>query len=372
MKPICIFLFAFLLSKALFAQSYERDIQIMIDSFYKAHPKTVGIMIDIESTSKNISWTYAVGYADKNLNTPINAYQPALTASNTKTYVAAAILKLVEQHKLDIEQPIDRIIDKKTNKKLLKSGYKTNDIKIQNLLSHTSGIADYVNDDYFEFVDKHKKHKWTRNEQIKLATTIGKPLALPGDTFKYADVNYLLASEIIENITKHPYYTAIKELLEFNKNNLLTTWFVSKQKVPQNSYPLVHQYYEKFAWDSYDINPSWDLYGGGGIATTTKDLSMFFQLLFDGKIIQDTNLLVKMYSPIYSNTNYGLGVRKIVVNGHTGYYHGGWWGTDAIYFPELKTSVTIYILERSEKDLSRLLMESVLKLIENEKISHDK
>jgi len=39
-------------------------------------------------------------------------------------------------------------------------------------------------------------------------------------------------------------------------------------------------------WDSYDINPSWDFYGGGEIAATAKESALFFQYLFDGKIIQ--------------------------------------------------------------------------------------
>jgi Beta-lactamase class C and other penicillin binding proteins len=320
-------------------------------------------MIDVESTDKNISWSYAVGYSDKNLKTPINPHQPALTASNTKTYLAACILKLAEQHQLDLEQPIDNLIHKKTNKLLIRAGYKTTDIKILHILSHTSGIADYVNDDYFDFIDKHKKHQWTRDEQIKLATRTGKPLAIAGDTFQYADINYLLASEIIENKTKKPYYEAITELLEFNKNNLMNTWFISQQKVPKNGYPLVHQYYDKFNWDSYDLNPSWDLYGGGGIAATTKDLGKFFQLLFEGKIIRDTVILSKMYSPVYSKTNYCLGVRKIHMNGYIGYYHGGWWGTDAVYFPELKTAVVIYILERGEKDISSEICKDVLRII---------
>jgi D-alanyl-D-alanine carboxypeptidase len=186
---------------------------------------------------------------------------------------------------------------------------------------------------------------------------------MPGDTFKYADVNYLLASEIIEQITKKPFYTSIAELLEFDKYHLNATWFVTLQKPSKKTKPLVHQYYQKYPWDSYELNPSWDLYGGGGMASTTKDLATFFQLLFEGKIIKDTSLLKKMCSPIYSKTNYCLGIRKMDLNGITGYYHGGWWGTDAIYFPESKISIAIYILERSEKDISRPLLESVLKII---------
>jgi D-alanyl-D-alanine carboxypeptidase len=365
MKHFYLSLIALSLSTCAAAQSLELQLKNLVDSFYNAHPKSVGIMINVESESKKISFNYAVGYSDKNLNTPIDSYQPALTASNTKTYVAASILRLVEQKKLTLEQPIAGLIHSKTNQLLINAGYKTNEIKIQHLLSHTSGIADYVDDDYFKFVDKNKKHRWTRDEQIKLATTIGKPLAAPSDTFKYADVNYLLATEIIEHITKKPFYKSIVDLLEFKKNHLLTTWFVSLQKPPKMSKPLVHQYYEKFSWNSYDLDPSWDLYGGGGIVTNTKDLSRFFKLLFEEKIIKDTTLLTKMCSPIYSKTNYCLGIRKIALNGTTAYYHGGWWGTDAMYFPELKTSIAIFILERSEKEISSEISKQIIKLIEN-------
>jgi D-alanyl-D-alanine carboxypeptidase len=363
MKVILIVLYLFWFGGITIAQSYDNSLQNMIDSFYQSHPDAGGIMMHVESPGKNISWTYAVGYSEKNTKKPIDPFQPALTASNTKTYVAAAILKLVEQRKLDIEQSIDDLVNVKTNTRLLKAGYKTDEIKIKHLLSHTSGIADYVDDDYFDFVNTHKRHQWTRDEQIKLATTIGKPLSIPGDTFVYADINYLLATKIIEGVTKRPYYEAIGELLEFDKNSLHTTWFIRKQQAPKQSLPLVHQYYTTLQWDSYDLNPSWDLYGGGGIATTTQDLARFFHLLFEGKIIQDTNLLNVMCSPVYAKANYGLGIINLKMNGYTGYYHGGWWGTDAIYFPELKTSIAIFVLERSQKDISSKICMQAQKLL---------
>lgn len=348
------------------AQEYDQSFQNVIDSFYQTHPESVGIMIDIKSTNKNISWNYAVGYSNKTLKTPIDPTQPALIASITKTFVSATILKLVELNKLTLEQPIDNLIKKKSNKLLVRAGYKTQDIKIKHILSHTSGIVDFVSDDYHAFVNTHKEYHWTRDEQIKLATTNGNPLTMPGDTFKYADVNYLLASEIIESITKKPYYNAVTELLEFKKHNLYSTWFVTLQNTPEQSKQLVHQYYNKYPWDSYELNPSWDLYGGGGMAASTKDLTTFFTLLFEGEIIKDTNLLSTMCTPVSTKTNYGLGIRRLVINGHVGYYHGGWWGTDAIYFPELKTAIAIFVLERSEKEISRPLLENILKIVVNE------
>lgn len=364
---ILIFL---IISNFSFSQKPEEKIKLYVDSIYQKHPNSVGIMVNIQSEEKNFFWNYAIGYSDKN-NNKIDAEQPALIASNTKTYVSAAILKLVENKKLELNQSIENLINKKTKKILLKNGYLKNKITIKNLLSHTSGITDYVNDGYFDFVNLNKNHQWTRDEQIKLAMKSANPSILPNDTFTYADINYLLLSEIIENITKKSYYSAIEELLEFKENNLTNTWFIQKQKQPKNSKSLVHQYWNKYTWDSYDLNPSWDLYGGGGLVSNTKDLSVFFQRLFERKIIHDQNILDEMYKDISPKTNYCLGIRKISMSDLTGYYHGGFWGTDVIYFPELKTAISIFVLEKNERDISIDICKKIVEIlkinIENKK-----
>ncbi len=365
MKNISLFILIIVSPLFAMAQTYEQRIQAMVDSFYLAHPSAVGIIIHLESGSKKLSYSYAAGYSNKQLKTPLYPNQPVLTASNTKTYVSAAILKLMEQHQLDINQSIGSVLDPKTNKKLMNAGYLTDSITIKQLLSHTSGIADFINDDYFDFVNKNKRYRWNRDEQITLATRIGKPLAMPGDTFKYADINYLLASEIIENKTKLPFYEGISKLLSLKLHGLHSTWFMSLQKKPKQSAELAHQYYDKLGWDSYDLDPSWDLYGGGGIATSAKDLASFFQLLFEGNIIHDPKLISSMYTPVSHQSNYALGIRKISLNGYTGYYHGGWWGTDATYVPELETSIVVFILERGSKGISSEICKKAIQIITN-------
>lgn len=345
------------------AQSKTERIQAYVDSMYRQHPNTVGIMLNIESPERHLSWNYAVGYSDKKRQIGIDAQQPVLIASNTKTYIAASILRLVEQNKVQLNQPIDELISKKSKELLSKSGYLQNNISVRNLLSHRSGITDYANDAYFEFVNSHKNYAWTRDEQIAIAMKSAKPSILPNDTFMYADINYLLLTEIIENSTGKPFYQALQELLVFKQNNLKQTWFTKLQKVPAATKPLAHQYWKKYDWDSYDIDPSWDLYGGGGIVATTKDLSVFFQQLFSGKIIKDQKVLGEMYTDVSAKSNYCLGIRKVSIAGLKGYYHGGFWGTDAIYFPDLNTAISIFILERSERDVSSEICKKIVEIL---------
>ncbi len=363
--PIFLTTLLLFLSAGVKAQSVEKKFQQVLDSVYNANKDAVGIMVHVESPDKNISWTSAVGYADKATKETLNKNQPALIASNTKTYVAVAVVKLVEQGKIKLDQPIANLINPQTKALLAGDGYNMNQITVRHLLSHTSGIADYVNDDYFQFVNEHHDYQWSRDEQIQLSVKVGEPLAEPGKKFSYGDINYLLLTEIIENQTNKPFYTAIRDLLGFKRYKLNATWFVNLEERPKNVLPLAHQYYDKYTWDSAKLNPSWDLYGGGGLASTTKDLAMFFQLLFEGKIIKDKKLLEQMHTYVLPQEEsiYCLGLRKISFHGTTGYYHGGFWGTDVMYIPDMNTTISVFTLQKDKRSLNAEISNKILQII---------
>lgn len=367
-----LFLF---ISSISYGQQNELKFKKILDSTYDKNQDAIGIMIHVEAPHENISWTYAVGSADKYGKEKIDKNQPVLIASNTKTYLSATILKLVENKKLLLDQPINNLLSEKSKKLLLKSGYSLDKITVRNLLSHTSGITDYVTDSYFSFVGKNPDHQWTRDEQIGLSMKIAKPLE-PGKTFAYGDINYLLLSEIIEKKTGKSFPIAIRDLLDFKKLNLNATWFVDLEKKPANALAFAHQYSSTYGWDSFELNPSWDLYGGGGLASTTKDLALFFQYLFEGKIIKDKKTLSQIYT--YSNprektNNYCLGLYNFPsFYGNTGYYHGGWWGTDVMYLPELNTTISVFTLLKEKRDLNPEISHQIINVLKQSKLNNPK
>ncbi|MGV0997495.1 serine hydrolase domain-containing protein [Empedobacter falsenii] len=320
--------------------------QSKIDSIYEKNKDAVGIIVHVEAPKQKISWSYAKGVSDIKTNKVLNHQQPVLIASNTKPYVAAAILRLVEKDQVTINQSIKNLLSNKTRQLLEKDGYDLNAITIKNLLSHTSGIQDYVDDAYFELVNQHPKYKWTKAEQIKRAMEIGSPQKV-GEKFSYGDINYLLLAEIIEQKTHQPFYKAIRDLLKYKELGLTQTWFIDLEKYPKQTLPLAHQYADKYKWDSYDLNPSWDLYGGGGIASTAKESALFFQYLFEGKIIQNKQILDSMSTYVLSSdqSKYCLGIYHFDL-GFNAYYHGGWWGTDVIYSPESDATITVFTLQK--------------------------
>jgi D-alanyl-D-alanine carboxypeptidase len=351
------------------SQTFQQNVQHFVDSVYAANPSAVGFMVHVEAPDQKISWEYAVGRSDRNSPRKLTPNQPLLIASNTKPYVAATIMKLVEQGKLRLDQPLEKLLTARTAKQLKDAGYEMNIITIKRLLSHTSGIRDYVDPEYFKFISEHKKFEWTRDDQIARAASAGKPLATPGDTFRYADINYLLLTEIIERVTKKPFYDAMRDLLDYKALHLDATWFTKLESVSYRSFPRAHQYWDEFHWEVNDLDPSWDLYGGGGMISTMKEMALFFQYLFEGKVIKDKNVLEIMTQDVPPNLqiNYCLGIRKITVAGDTAYNHGGGLGTDVVYIPKLNASISVAALEAGHRPVALAVRDEIVRQLEKMK-----
>ncbi|MCZ4408268.1 serine hydrolase [Cryomorphaceae bacterium 1068] len=351
------------------AQSFENSLEAFCDSVHEANPSSVGIMVHVESPQRNISFSTASGVSSKDVRTDLNPDQPALLASNTKTFVSAAILRLVEMGRLSVDDPTGLLLSEKTRTLFEGGGYDLNAIKVKHLMSHTSGVRDYVDEEYINFVDQNQGYRWTRDEQLERSIAAGEPLGNPEYTFSYADANYLLLTEIIEGITEKPFYTAMRELLRYEDLGLNNTWMPSLEEKPKQTKTLVYQYNESLGWDSYEVDVSADLYGGGGIASTTSDLANFAYKLFHCEIVEDTTTFNLIYTKIPTQdtvpSHYGFGLTRYDVSGYTAYGHGGFWGTKVIYIPELDTSIAVFVLERDRRSLTSGIIDHIIGLLED-------
>ena len=351
------------------AQPIEPKLQTLLDSVNAAQPSSIGVMLHVESPQKGISWSGASGYASKEKKTLLEADQPALIASNIKTYVSASILRIVEEGQLNIDQPIKDLLTDQTRGLFEARGYQLDEITLQHLLSHTSGLQDYANQDYIDFIDQNKKYRWTRDEQLALTLKIGAPLGGPGFTYNYADANYLLCTEILEGITQKPFYTAMRDLLDYQSLGLNNTWMPTLEEKPEGTKTLAHQYWSEMGWDTYDIDVSVDLYGGGGIACTTSDLARFAYDLFNYKVVKDTATLNLIYTEIPTDdtktSRYYLGITDYEIEGYKAYGHSGFWGTQVYYFPELKTAIAVFVLERDQRGLRpEIVKKAIITMLE--------
>ena len=278
--------------------------------------------------------------------------------------MSAAILRLVEMGKFGLNDPIERLISPETSKLYIEEGYDLKSITVAHLLSHTSGIFDYVNaKEFFANLKADPNYHWTRESQLKLALTGGDPLAAPGEGFAYADSNYLLLGEILERFTRKPFYTSIRELVNYEKHGLDCTWFAMLEDKPARANKRAHQYAGAYNLNSYEMSLTFDLYGAGGIVATAEDLAKFCQYLFEGKLFDDPKTIDLIYTKIETKAEvdpkYYLGILEGDVNGMKSYGHGGFWGSAVQYIPELNASISVFILERDHNKLRKDVLDGI-------------
>ena len=93
----------FFASTALADNHLAARLQNVLDTFHAANPAAPGVVVRVESPSRDLNWTAAVGLAARDSSAHLTVDHTFRIASNTKTYVAAAVLRLVESGLLSLD-----------------------------------------------------------------------------------------------------------------------------------------------------------------------------------------------------------------------------------------------------------------------------
>jgi D-alanyl-D-alanine carboxypeptidase len=269
-------------------------------------------------------------------------------ASNTKTYVAATVLRLWEDGKVKLDASIRDYVDPAYLAALDKDGYDTGKITVRQLLSHTSGIADHTTTKQFdEVLATHPETAWTRESQMDALVRWTDPIAPPGVKFYYSDDGYCLLGNIIERLTGQPLAVAVHRILGYEKLGLHSTYWETQEPVPAQAGPRVHQIFEG-GRDTYDWNPSLDMYGGGGLVATPFEMASFLYELFEGHVFKHPETLELMVSKqgIPADSPYRIGLFEFEANGVKVYWHSGYWGTAAFYVPSQHRAYAFAVTRR--------------------------
>ena len=336
-----------------------------------------GIQLHLNSPKLGIQWNGAVGFTDRSHNTArqvLTPLHPMRIASTTKTFIAAAILRLWEQQRLVLDSSISKYIAAEHADIIQKKGYALERISTRQLLAHTSGLFDYADSgEFFDAVGANPQYHWTRTEQLQLAMECGEPYGTPGEVFRYSDTGYILLGEIIERISGQSLGLALRGLLHYEQLGLHSTWLEITEPAPANLPPRVHQYEGNI--DVYDLNGTFDIYGGGGLISTVGDMARFFRGLFEGKVFSSPDTLTQMLAPVPAKCggpDYGIwkqvpGTYRLGIDAgenNAVYSHRGHFGTLAAYVPELDLAVglNIGVSQNGPEDHRLALLNDILKL----------
>lgn len=330
----------------------------MTTSIQQLENLTCGVVLYYHNQPQNSVGTFCARGADLE-GMPLTVDTPLRIASNTKTFTAAAILRLAEMGKLSIYDAISEYIDPQYNA-LLSTQYNTHTITIRHLLEHSSGLLDHADGDYLKAVLKQPNYVWSRTEQVEMYMRKQFPTFSPSKSFIYSDTGYILLGNIIERITGQSLGLAVRELLHFDSIGLESAYWESLEQPPEIATPRARQYLGK--WDGTHIHASMDAYGGGGLVMSSKQMAIFLEALFEGNIFSSPNTLETMLSMGSHDgaENYRLGIMVNVVNGITLYSHLGFWGSVAYYAPKAKISAAGFVDDRESRETLIHVIESLL------------
>ena len=352
-------------------RSFQKILEKAVE---KKKNKLSGVSMAVVAPDVNIHWTGVAGFDSNEKDNILTAEQPYRIASLTKTFVAATILRLQEQGKLFIEDPISKYISELHQDILKSDGYDPSVITIKQCLQHRSGLFDYAegSSDYIEACAANPQKRWTRTEQLQFAMRVGEPVGDPGEVYEYSDTGYILLGEIIEKISGLSLAGAMRNLLKYETLGLHSTWLESLEKRPEGLPDPVHRYMG--TTDATLFDNSVDLYGGGGISSTSKDLGTFFNALFNGGVFENESSLKMMTTKGVpsgdkdDDGSYGLGMGIGSFLESNMYTHSGFWGSIWIHVEKYNTTVVInYTNDTNGAGIFKDTMEKIIKLTEASK-----
>jgi D-alanyl-D-alanine carboxypeptidase len=240
-----------------------------------------GIIVYVDQAGKPPEF-YAAGWHDRKNKIP--AYPQALfkIASITKLYVAVGTTKLVKDGRLSLDRTLAEYFPE-----LAGRIENADRITLRMMLQHRSGIPNFV--DHPDFWKKPPKNK---QETLDYALDLPADFE-PGEDYGYSNTNYMLISDLIDQVNGYPHQQYIKE--EILTPLGLKNTFGSLSEV--NIDDVMSGYYVGIEKDFKTENT-------GLILATAEDVGIFLRALNDGSVFNEGEQ--EIYSSIYEYEHTGL------------------------------------------------------------------
>ena len=240
----------------------DTDLSAKIDNYLQDCVSNGFVGSVLVARNGDVILSKGYGLADKKNGIRATSSTVFNIGSITKQFTAAAILKLVEQGKLHISDPISKYLknvppDKK-------------DITVHQLLTHTAGISPYTGGFRYDYASRERF--LTEFFEAELTEK-------PGTVHIYANVGYIVLAALIETISKQSYEEFLREQIFIPAGMINTGYKIPEWKDSQ----LAHSYFFSLAdteWLDWGTTPerwansdvSWYGIGKGDILSTVEDL----------------------------------------------------------------------------------------------------
>jgi D-alanyl-D-alanine carboxypeptidase len=230
-----------------------------------------------------VTWSSAIGSRWAGGPGKIGDETPFIAASTAKTVTAAIALRLVDEGRLELDDPVSRYVDG-----LPGAGR----VLVFDLLRHTSGLPDYL---YAPSIDRlmrtEPSHPWTREEVLDPVNWLDFE---PGTRFEYSNTNYVALGGVIEQAGGGEVQSLFEELVADPLGLEVSDW--SYGGLPKED--LVRPYLEtpwsrtdglhRAAWPGREVPTDFwgEVWTDGGLATTSEELGLIANEMIAGDLLQ--------------------------------------------------------------------------------------
>jgi D-alanyl-D-alanine carboxypeptidase len=222
--------------------------------------------------------TFASGYADIVEGRPMRVTDRFRAASQMKSFTAVVVLQLVEERRLGLDDPVDRLIPG-----VIPHGYGQG-VTVRHLLQNNSGLFDFNSDPRVlaPYLAGNLGHVWTPQQLLDIAFE-HEPLFPPGTRFNYSDTNFFLAAYVVEAVTGHSFDRELR-------NRILRPL-----RLGHTDLPVTSEFWGSHAHGYFVMgDPPADVdltymypwaWAAGGLNTNAEDSATFYRALFAGHLL---------------------------------------------------------------------------------------
>ena len=330
MKLCHIFLAAAALSVSLAAQTLEQQVDTLV-------PKALadlGVPSAQVAVVQDGRTVLAKAYGNARLEPPTPA-TPTMRygiGSISKQFTATAVMMLVEQGKLSLDDHVSKFLPQLT---------RANEVTVRQLLSHTSGYQDNYPQDYTP-----NSFKRAVTADYIMDTWAKKPLDFePGTRWQYSNTGYTIAGAIVEKAGGKPLFEQLRDRV-FTPLGMSSATEITA-KTPSN---VDAEGYERHALSPPRVAaveaPGW-LFAAGEITMTATDLAKWDISLMNESVLKPTSYRTMETEILLNNgvgTRYGLGLSVLQQGTHRVLEHSGeisGFVSDNIVLPDDKAAVVV-------------------------------
>ncbi|HXU96477.1 MAG TPA: serine hydrolase domain-containing protein [Jiangellaceae bacterium] len=229
--------------------------------------------------------------------------------SVSKQFTATAILLLVADGKLSLEDPLSRHLGGLP-------GW-ADTVSVDQLLHHTSGIPDYTElliDGGHAFTDQV-----SQEQTLQVLATVPSLEFAPGSRWEYSNSNYVLLAEVVKQVSGQP----LPDLLS---SRIFRPLDLNMVMDPEPANPQKALSYAKDAEGFSPLDFHWEQVGDGAIHATPHELVRWADNYRTGAVGGDDLLTAQTADPVQAQGAYSYGAGIFVNQDGTLWHEGDWEG----------------------------------------------